>query len=100
MKINFTQTINDARGNAIKNNDDTDLTLRDVCSGAMFAMLPNDDQLSGNRKAEIGALGLKLFDSEELDLKSEQVTLIKERVGKMWNPLVVARAHALLDPSA
>ena len=98
MKIDFNAPIRDAAGNAMSDGDNP-ATLASISSGALFAPLPNDHKLEPARKAEYGALGIKLFEGGEHELKVEQIAMLKDRIGRVYAPLVVARAFELLDPA-
>lgn len=111
MKIALNTVITTLKGEAYKDgpgDDAPDLTLRAVIGQSCANSLPNDEQMTGAKKAEIGALAVAMYATDpvtndfvdSVDLKAEQVTLIKERVAKGWPPLIVARAWELLDPPA
>jgi hypothetical protein len=101
MKIDFDAPILDADGQTLKQSPDgPDALLSSVAVQALFAVLPGDDKLAPQKKADIGALGLKLHSGGEQELTVENIALIKERVARMFAPLVVTRAWALLDPVA
>lgn len=99
MKINFLQKILD-EDNKPAVMDGTEVTLRKVCTMALFASLKGDENLDGLKKGEIGFLGLQIQHSDELDLKSKDIELLKDRIGKICSNLVIYRAFELLDPSA
>jgi len=98
MKINFDSPIRDAAGRQITDGDIA-ATLAMIAAGSLFAALPTDHSIEPARKAEMGALGIKLFEGGEHDLKAEQIAMLKDRIGRAYAPLVVARAFQLLDPS-
>ncbi len=100
MKINFDTPIRDAAGQPMKDaGTDNVATLASVASGALFASLPGDESMQPTQKAEIGALGIALFAAGERDLRAEQIAMLKDRIGRAYAPLVVARAFEVLDPA-
>ena len=99
MKIDLDQIIHDQAGNPVLQSAEGDkpATLGFIAMSALFATVPGDERLEGGRKAEIGNLGLLLYRGGKLDLTPEQRVLIRERVGVVCQPLIVARVFALLD---
>lgn len=92
----FTQKILDANNQPIKQ-ENRDLTLGDVSSAALFANRP-DDKASSEDKFKRGILALKLKDAKgDIVLSSEEITLIKDQIGKSFSPLIVVRAWQMLD---
>jgi len=57
-------------------------------------------ELSGDKKVERYDLAMKIHKSPDglVDLKSEQVTLLKELIAKAYGPLMVGQAYEILDP--
>lgn len=96
MKIDLTAQILDLKGEAL----DPPMTLRDVCTMALLSTLRDDDKLNGPQKADLFALALRMVDATEVDLKVEDVALLKDRIGRGYPPITVGRAYALLDPPA
>lgn len=98
MKINFDAPIIDLAEKPMNDEKGDPVTLATVTVQALLATLRGDEAMAGTAKAECGHLGMRLFPGGEQDLKAEQVTMIKERIGRAFTPLIVARAWALLDP--
>lgn len=42
-------------------------------------------------------LGVEITNKEEVDLKAEDITFIKERLGKLYNPLVYGQIVEILE---
>ena len=101
MKIDFDAVIVNAAGEPMTDIDRPTavVTLATIASSSLFASLPDDQSLEPARKAEYGALGIQLFAGGAHDLKVEQIALLKDRIGRTYAPLVVARAFDLLDPA-
>lgn len=93
MKIKVTEAIVDLSGKAIG-----DLTLRSVCNEVLLGQIPGDESLGGAKKAEMFALAMRIHDEDEPDLKAEEISLLKDRIGRGYSALVTGRAYELLDP--
>jgi len=96
MKVDFQKPILGLNGKPIvDNNAGGDLTLATVCSRSLIA---SDTPKNAEEKFRRGRLAIKISDSKvPLDLKVEDISLIKEVVSEIWSPLVIARAFPLLD---
>lgn len=101
MKIDFTPTINDLKGKPIKEGDAEDspvATLGSICITALMAQFEDERTLPAKEKVSRFKLAQKLVDAKELELKVEEVNLLKTLVGKAFGALIVGRAEELLDP--
>jgi len=95
--IDFSQVMKDLDGKAIRDGE-AELTLRSVTVNALMTLLPDERSLGGEEKARRYTLGMKIHKAKEpLELKAEQVTLVKKCVGGVYTPLVVGQAFHLLD---
>ena len=72
-------------------------TMRDVCVKALVELTRSDQEMSGKEKFEMGMLAQKIYQEDEPDLIVEDVSKLKDRIGKLWGPLVVAWAWNALD---
>lgn len=100
MSIDFSAKIVDFDGNPIRPNPETtdELTLRDACVRALC--LPYDDErsLSPEDKFKRGQLASQIYKSDSpLDLKTEDIALIKRLIGKAYTPIIVFHSWPLLD---
>jgi len=65
---------------------------------ALLASYEDEKSLSGEEKASRYTLALAIHASvEPLDLKAEDVVLIKKLVAKGYGPLIVGQAWMLLE---
>ena len=56
-------------------------------------------ELKGEEKVERYALAMKIYKSDGLvDLKSEEISLLKKLIGRAYGPLTVGQAWEVLDP--
>ncbi len=96
MKINFLTPILDLKGKPIPNGE-TALTLGDVVITAMFATTPDDQSAPAHKKVKQFKLALLAEAGGEAEISSEDAAFLKERIGKVYNALVVGRAFELIE---
>lgn len=77
------------------------LTLRDVCAQALLASYPSDEGMSGADKFKRGALGMQIAGSHDgnITLTAEEISMVKEYIGKAFGPLIIYQAWAIIDPA-
>ena len=92
MKINFSQTIKNIKGEEIK-----DLTLKSISVEALLATFDDERSLSGEEKAKRYLLATRIYANDELDLTVEEVAKIKQLIGKGYGALVVGQAWEMLE---
>ncbi len=102
MKIDFTQKLVNLRGKPLKHNDKDDkevqTTLRDVCSEAMLAVTDKDKNEGGKARYERWELAGKIINTGNVvELKTEEISTIKERVGMIYGPAIVGPVYDLLE---
>lgn len=98
MKVDVTQVFktmdgqvmidNDGKGNAVE------ATLRMAIVNAVLSPVERE---SGIEKAKKYDLAMRVYKEDEVDLKAEEITLIKERVGEVFPPLIVGQVFNLLE---
>ncbi len=97
MKIDFTQVLKDLDGKAIKG-PDGDITLGFICVDALLAPLkgeterPNADDTI--RKYEFAKA---IHKGEEMDLKAEDIVLLKGRILKTRTTLIYGITSDMLE---
>lgn len=100
MKIQFNQILKDLDGENMQEatpKGNKDLTLKSACVNALFVEL-QDERTSGKDKLERYALALKIHNSnDEVELKVEEFALLKNRVGKLYLPLIVGRVYEIIE---
>ena len=95
MKIQLDHEVMTPTGNPIKMDDakpPKTLKVRDVLENALAMPLEDDLRHGTQRFVKLGDLLKKLSDAKgEVELESEDITLIKERIPRCFNgnPLVV-----------
>lgn len=92
MKIDFSVELTDFSGEALKlDANSANLTLKDVCTLAIKTPLQDDANLSLDKKLELDKIG-EIIWSGSGELETEQATVIKERVSKVFPTPAVAGA--------
>jgi len=79
---------NDGQGNAI------DATVKMAIVNAILAPVQKE---SGVDKVKKFDLAQRIYKSDEVDLTAEEISLIKERVGESFPPIVVGQIWNLLE---
>lgn len=79
---------NDGKGNAV------DATLKMAIVNAVLAPVQNE---KGTDKIKKYELAMKVHKNKEVDLAAEDISLIKERVGELFPPLIVGQVYNLLE---
>jgi hypothetical protein len=75
-------------------------TLRTVLLGACLNTLRADELMDAKQKVTLYLLSKKIAEKGDVELTSDDIVLLKDRVGKAYNPLVVGRVYEVLDPAA
>jgi len=74
-------------------------TLRNAATSALTALFRDEPNLDAKKKFERGALALRIHNNDEPSLSVNEVALVKELIGKRFDPLIIVRAWAILDPT-
>lgn len=97
MKIDVTQTLLALNGEKLRGDDGQPVTLRSVCINALMTTLEADGNLTGEDKLAAYTLAKQIQDEDQPDLRVEDLTKLKERIGKCYSPAVVGPVYAVLD---
>lgn len=102
MKVDFTAAIRDLDGEQINENGKP-ITLGTLSINALLATLPDaraqPEQMDGTEKVRLATLAQAIHLTPKIiDLEAEQIALLKERIGRAYQPLAVKQAWDLLDP--
>jgi hypothetical protein len=95
MKRNFDAPMVDPQGNPYAD----DATLKTIAFMSLQAAgnLPGDERMTVNEKLAIYRLTNLIVQGGMVDLTSEDLSLLKDRIGKAMNPMAVGRAFEMLD---
>jgi hypothetical protein len=102
MKIKLDQQMQDEYGKPVKHPGKPPLTLRDVITRTLLEPVrnPHTGALDepGDKKAEKYELFRKVQKQrKEIDLKAEEVTLIKKCIEKFEAQLIQGEAHEMIE---
>lgn len=102
MKVNCGYVFLDRKGKVVKleAGSDAPATMGDLAFLALNFLGGDEQNLGREQRLLRGRLAQRIVaaGSNELDLKAEEVTLIKNCFGKMFDPWVVAQCEDVLDP--
>ena len=115
MKVNFNQDLKKFDGSSIKRieriqcpncgfisggpdkiiSDET--TLKFVAQESLLAVL-QEDKITGEEKAKRWLLGTRIeTNPENIDLTTDEISLIKQLIGKSYGSLIVGPAWKMLE---
>jgi len=96
MKYDFTQSMLSLNGEPMKNEDDEDLTLGQLCAAALSRP---DRDTSANDRLKFGRLARAVYAGTSVELTIKQISCIQEQLLK--HPalnFLAADAHDMLEP--
>jgi hypothetical protein len=97
MKIKLNSKLYDADGKEIINGNKPAMTIRDVIVSSILWSKENE---SKEDKMEKYSIFKKLKDAKtEVELKIEEIALIKKSVGEIQPPLIMGQCFDLLEDS-
>lgn len=76
------------------------VTVRRALTHALFTMTEQDRQASPDDRWKRGALGLRLEHETAYTPTVDEARVLKDCIGRLYPPLLVARLFSLLDPAA
>lgn len=76
-----------------------DLTLGTACYHALLVSFPDEQNVTGEEKFRRGELASIVRSAKDYTPSSEEVTLMKKVLAKLYSPGVVFAAYRKLDPS-
>ena len=75
------------------------LTIGDVTVQALETLLDEDRKSTGAEKFHMDEIARKVYQNKKAVLTAEQISMIKDRIGKVYGPLIVGAAWRVLDPA-
>lgn len=107
MKINFSSKITTIKGLPMKEavvedgeKIEKEIELKDICINALLTDVPKPQNApieSGREKFKKYNLAKKVGDGGEIEISSEEITLLKEQIGNLYPPMVVGSAYEILE---
>ena len=97
MKIDFSKELIGYDGEPLKEGGKI-LTLAMICCNALMNQTEEDAKLPGEEKLRRFDLATVVYASKEpLDVKVEDISLLKTLVGKLYGPIVVGPVWKMLE---
>lgn len=94
MKLKVDVILKDFKGNDLKEGE-TPVNLKNIITGAL--LMP-EENVSGQKKADRYFLAQRVENSgDKADLKAEEISEIKELIGKFYAPIIVGQAYEILE---
>jgi len=93
VKRNFNQPLLDLKGQPMAAGD----TLKDAAINSLLGQLVGDERQSGTDKVKCFKLAQKIEAGDPVELTTEELATIKDRIGKGMFTLVVGRCFELLE---
>jgi len=104
MKVDFSMVLTDLLGKPVLwgRSSDDHATLKHISVNALTDTLPSEvsgrAQVSGEEKFKKFKLASKISDADgPVDLKSEEISLLKKLIGELYAPVIVGRAWDMLE---
>ena len=106
MQVNFLIEIEDLDGQPIPTVDNDgkptnkNVTLKSISVNALQNITQEDAKMTGEEKVKRFTLAEKIYKADApIDVSAKDVVTLKELIGKMYAPLIVARAWEILEPA-
>ena len=105
MFINFETILKDLDGKPLFGQDSglgpdelPPMTLSTIAVTSLVTLTQEDQSVDAKTKYDWGHLANMIHDSKgEIDLQHDQLQLLKNRIGKLYGPLIVVQAWDLLE---
>jgi hypothetical protein len=98
MQVLLGRTFVDLEGKEINAEAGTSATLRGIVVNALLASFEDEKQLSGEEKLRRWELAQSIqHATDPVEIKSEDITLIKKLVGKAYTTIIVGQAWQMLE---
>jgi hypothetical protein len=95
MKVKVNNPLKDVEGHPLQGEKGKTLTMRDVCINSLLTPVQGDDEKLKWEKYEIFK---KLRDAtDEVELKLEELNIVKKAVGKLQPPLLMGQVWEMLE---
>lgn len=75
------------------------VTLGDIAVNALETQTMDDQKMTGLDKFKLDQLAHKIYKSKAAEISPDEMTSIKDRIGKIYPQVYVGAAWRLLDPS-
>jgi hypothetical protein len=96
MKRDFNTLLLSYDGQPTKNERGENITLATIAVNALNAHF-EDERAGFDEKLKRCELSRRLFPGGEQEISSEEITLIKTLVGRLYPPIIVGEVHRILE---
>lgn len=96
MKINVTSVLKSFPGDELKDAKGEPMTFRSVF-GTVLGTMRDGEEIDGDKKYQMYNIGVKIYATDEVQLKPEEAVILKERVAVFYSPVVYGQVCDLLD---
>lgn len=93
-KVNFNDFLIGFDGNPIKKANNENSTFKSICQDALWTPEQNE---TAEEKYNAYKLSRKIDSDDEVELKAEDIVLLKKKVGKLYGALVVGLVYDKLE---
>lgn len=98
MTKNLNKEFRELDGTVLKDEKDNIIKLHIICINALSLPYRDEENLPGEEKVKRWKLAQALYAKpEEVDLKSEDITLLKKLVAKAYGTAITAQAWEMLE---
>lgn len=97
MKVQLGKELVDLEGKVINAADGNPAIVGKICIEALLATYADEAQLTGEEKIKRWELAVKIKGQDFIELAAEEIALIKQLVGKAYNPMVVGQTWEVLE---
>ena len=100
MKVNLGLVLLDKKGKPVMLDKENEATLGDFAFMALNTLTTDEQNLDRGKRMLRGRLAQRVVaaGTGEIDLKSEEVTMIKDSVGKLFDPWTVVQIEDMVEP--
>ena len=98
MKLNLEYNLHDIYGVEMKDDKGASLPLKRYVIDALLTPYQDEQNLPGEDKIKRYELAKAVSQPGEVEMKVEDVALVKKLTGKLFTPLVIGQIWPLLDP--
>jgi hypothetical protein len=98
MRVNVDGPVKIIGGKAIQLEEGKDATLKDVCLFVLNALVQGEVSQDGEEKYKRFKLGLAIDAGGEVEMKAEEIVLLKKCGAKVLTPFAYGAFADLLDP--
>lgn len=89
----------DMQNNQIIDDTGEPVRLKNLCINVLTSLTEEDKNLTADKKFYRGKLAERIYNAEEdIDVRSEDIAMLKKLIAKAYSPLLVMKAFEILDP--